>query len=123
MTRSDQPGRSEEQFVSEPIVPEPGSFRTDLLSQGLASLPGGFTWRGRRYRIVECLDHSKLSAPEGHSPTGERYLRRQQFRVRLDTGQTATIYIRRQPPAGASRRAAKTRWFLLSISTGGTTGA
>ena len=109
------PEHVEEQFVSEPITPEPGSFSTALLATGLASLPGAFTWRNRRYRIVECLAHHKLSAPEGGVPGGELYLRRQEFSVRLDSGQRATIYLQRQPPRGASPAAARRRWFLYSI--------
>lgn len=107
-----------EQFVSEAITPEPGAFQTELMSQGLASLPAGFTWRGRRYRITDCLSHTKQSANEGHTAEGERYLRRQTFQVKLDTGQTATIYFQRQAPRGAGVKAAKRRWFLYSISSG-----
>ncbi len=113
---ADMPKESEK-FISEPITPEPGGFRTDLMIQGLASLPEAFTWQGRLYRITECLSHIKQSAHEGHTADGERYLRRQTFRVRLDTGQTATIYVQRQPARGASRKSAKRRWFLYSISS------
>ena len=106
---------ADEQFVSEPITPEPGSFSTDLMAMGLASLPGAFVWRNRRYRILECLEHHKQSSPE---PRGEVYLRRQVFPVRLDTGQRATIYVQRQPPRGASPAAARRRWFIYSIGPG-----
>jgi hypothetical protein len=98
------------EFISEPIEPEPGSFSTTMMTRGLAALPGAFTWRGRRYEIVECLDHVKQSTHEGHTADGERYLRRQQFVVRLDTGQEATIYVERQ---AKSRR----RWFMYTISS------
>ena len=108
-----------EELVSEPIDPEPGSFGTELMASGLASLPRAFTWRGKRYEIVECLDHVKRSAPEGGTADGERYLRRQEFTVRLDTGQVARLYVQRQPPRGASRQAAKKRWFIYSISPNG----
>jgi hypothetical protein len=108
-----------EQFISEPIEPESGSFGTELMASGLASLPGAFTWRGRRYQVLECLEHAKQSTPEGGMGDGERYLRRQVFTVRLDTGQTARLYVQRQPPRGASREAAKKRWFLYSITPDG----
>ena len=72
---------------------------------GLASLPAAFTWRGRRYEIVECLDHHKVSASEGGTARGERYLRRQVFVVRLDTGQRATLYLLRNSPG----------WYMYSI--------
>ena len=102
----------EQQFVSEPITPEPGTFSTGLMATGLASLPGAFEWRNRRYRIIECLEHGKQSGAE---PSGEVYLRRQVFVVRLDSGQLATLYVLRQAPRGASPRAARRRWFLYSI--------
>jgi hypothetical protein len=102
-------------FVSEPIVPQPGSFSTVPMAAGLGSLPSAFTWRNRRYEIVECLDHTKVSAPEGGVEGHERYLRRQMFCVRLHTGQAATLYLERHAPRGASPRAARRRWFLYSI--------
>ncbi len=107
----------EEEFISEPIEPEPGSFSTELMARGLAALPGAFTWRGRRYEVIECLDHFKESAPEGGKAGAERYLRRQVFIVRLDTGQQAKLYVQRQAPRGASRRVSKQRWFLYSITS------
>ena len=110
-----KPTVGDEEFISEPIDPEPGSFSTELMARGLAALPGAFTWRGRRYEVVECLDHFKETSNEGGSAQGERYLRRQVFHVRLDTGEMAKLYVQRQPPAGASRRAAKRRWYLYSI--------
>jgi hypothetical protein len=105
----------QEQFISEAITPEAGSFVPDLMAAGLAALPAAFTWRGCRYRIVECLEHAKQSTPEGGTAGGERYLRRQVFRVKLDTGQEATIYVCRQAPAGRSGRAARRRWFLYTM--------
>ena len=113
------PASRPQEFVSEPIEPEAGSFSPEMMTRGLAALPGAFRWRGRRYRVIECLEHEKVSAAEGHRPGAERYLRRQQFVVRLDTGQTATIYVTRQPAAGARGAAARQRWFLYTI-TGGT---
>jgi hypothetical protein len=111
-------GADDEQFVSEPITPEPGSFSSPLMARGLASLPGAFRWRDRRYEITECLGHEKRSQPEGGVEGRERYLRRQVFVVRLHTGQTATLYIERQARRGASPGAARRRWFLYSIKPG-----
>jgi len=105
------------EFVSEPIRPERGGFSPELMTQGLASMPSAFEWRGRRYEIVECLSHVKQSSPEAHRAGGELYLRRQEFVVRLDSGQIARIYIERQPRAGSSARSSKNRWFLFTISS------
>jgi hypothetical protein len=105
----------EQEFVSEPIVPERGTFSTGPMAMGLAALPAAFTWRNRRYEIAECLEQSKVSAPEGGVEGKERYLRRQVFVVRLDTGQTATLYLERHARRGASPKAARRRWFMYSI--------
>jgi hypothetical protein len=88
------------------------------MSRGLASLPGAFTWRGRRYGIVECLAHVKESSREGGSAAGELYLRRQMFTVKLDSGEVARIYVQRHARPGVSQRAAKQRWFIYSIRGG-----
>ena len=106
-------------FISEPIEPDAASFSTEMMAMGLASLPGAFFWRNRRYEIVECLEHDKVSAPEGGVAGKERYLRRQVFTVRLDTGQIAKLYVLRQAPRGASPRAARRRWFLYTIEARG----
>jgi hypothetical protein len=103
------------EFISQAITPERGSFTTELMTQGLAALPAAFTWAGRRYEIVECLEHHKRTSPEGGS--GERYLRRQEFVVRLDTGQTAVIYVLRQATRGSDARSAGKRWFLYSLTS------
>ncbi len=105
------------EFISEPITPEPGTFTTELMRQGLASLPGAFEWRGRRYEIVECLEHIKQSDREGGRASGDSYLRRQQFTVRLDTGQIAQIYFERHARPGVSRETAKKRWFLYTLTS------
>lgn len=93
------------EFVSEPVRPDPGTFDAATMTRGLAGLPTGFTWRERHFDIVECLDHVKQSAHERGRVDGERYLRRQQFTVRLDDGRIAKIYSER----------ATGRWFLLTI--------
>ena len=104
-----------EAFVSEAIEPEAGSFSPGMMAAGLASLPAAFTWRNRRYEIVECLEHRKVSEPEGGVKGKELYLRRQVFNVRLHTGQAATLYLERHARRGASPRASRRRWFLYSI--------
>ena len=102
------------EFVSEPIVPEAGTFSSALMARGLAGLPRAFTWRDRRYEIVECIEHEKRSGPMIGMLGGERYLRRQVFKVWLDTGQTATLYVERHARSG-SRGAAKRRWYIYTI--------
>jgi hypothetical protein len=109
---------SHEDFISEPITPERGAFDPELMRTGLASLPQAFTWRGMRYEIVECLSHQKVSSREGSWAQGELYLRRQEFVVRLDTGEIARLYVERHARPGVSREGTKKRWFLYTISSG-----
>lgn len=103
------------EFVSEPVTPEPGTFDAGAMSSGLASLPAAFTWRDRRYRIIEVLEHTKLTSVEGGTAQGERYLRRQRFMVRLDSGEVAVLDFHRQTAAKPGGRAARQRWFLFTI--------
>ncbi len=103
------------EFISESIEPDRGSFDTAAMTTGLAALPGGLTWRGRHYEIVECIEHSKRSSPEGHAAGRELYLRRQHFKVRLDSGVMAELYVERNAPAGSSRRRARRLWYLYTI--------
>jgi hypothetical protein len=122
-----EPPSDDAEFISEPIEPEAGSFSTAMMTTGLASPPRAFRWRDRRYEIVEQIHHEKLSSREGHTAAGDLYLRRQQFVVRLDTGQIATIYFERQARPGVRGRSAKKRWFLYTITSseateGGETG-
>lgn len=105
-----------EEFISEPITPEAGSFSTELMARGLAALPGAFTWRDKRYEIAKCIDHFKETSTEGGNAQGDRYLRRQVFVVELDTGEIAKLYVLRQGAAGGSSKAKKQRWYLYSIT-------
>lgn len=107
-----------ETFISEPITPERGAFDPALMRTGLASLPQAFVWRSKRYEIVDCLSHSKVSSREGNCAKGELYLRRQEFAVRLDTGEVARLYVERHARPGISRENAKKRWFLYTIASG-----
>lgn len=99
-----------EQFISEPITPEVGSFSTELMARGLAALPGAFTWREKRYEVVTCIDHFKETSTEGSNAQSDRYLRRQVFVVELDTGEIAKLYVLRQGSSGGSNKAKKQRW-------------
>jgi hypothetical protein len=108
----------DETFVSVPITPKRGAVDPALMRSGLASLPAAFTWRGRRYGIVECLSHQKVSSREGGRAQGELYLRRQEFEVRLDSGEVARLYVERHARRGISRENAKKRWFLFTIVSG-----
>ncbi|MFQ5430308.1 MAG: DUF6504 family protein [Phycisphaerae bacterium] len=100
------------EFVSETVSPDRGTADASAMSRGLAGLPTGFTWRGRHYAIREVLQQWKQSEPEGHRPGAERYYRKHYFRVRVDSGETMTLYVVRHMKRGENPTR---RWWLYSI--------
>ena len=105
----------ESEFVSEAIVPDPGTAATGAMARGMPGLPRGFTWRERHYTIGEVLREWKHSEAEGHTPGGERYYRKHYFKVRVDTGEAMTLYCVRHVKPGENP---KKRWWLYSIERG-----
>ncbi|MFH0982095.1 MAG: DUF6504 family protein [Planctomycetota bacterium] len=99
-------------FVSESITPRPGTFDTQAMARGEPGLPGGFTWRGVTYDVVEKISQWKHSSREGSSAQGQLYLRRHYYRLRMSDGAWWTVYFIRQPsPSGSAKR----RWFLYAL--------
>ena len=99
---------SSDQFISEPLLPDPGTFDTQAMSRGEPGLPTGFTWRKQHYPIAELLESWKSNAPAGEVAP---YLRRHWFKIRTADGQIMTIYCLRQARVGNKR------WWLYSISS------
>jgi Domain of unknown function (DUF6504) len=97
-----------EQFISEPIVPAPGSFDTRTIARGEPGLPQRFTWRGSEYTVAEVLAVWKTSSPD---TTGEVYLRRHWWELRTTTGHVMKLYFERQK----NRKNAKARWFVYTV--------
>ncbi len=101
-----------EQFISERILPVPGTASTAGMSRGEPGLPAEFTWRDRRYRVLDILQAWKTSGP-CRSGADEVYLRRHWYRIRTDPAAVMTLYFQRQ--AGQPRRP-KARWWIYSIT-------
>ena len=97
-----------EDFVSEPLTPDPGSFDTAAMARGEPGLPAGFTWRERHYVVAEMLQSWKTCGRDGEAV----YLRRHWFRLRTGDGLVLTIYCQRQ----ASRVNARHRWWVYSVA-------
>lgn len=100
------------EFISETIQPNAGSGDVKAMARGLAGLPTGFTWRERSYRIRDVLAEWKQSEHCHHRRNGERYYKKHYYRVRVDTGETMTLYVIRHTKAGENPR---NRWRLFSI--------
>jgi hypothetical protein len=101
------------ELISEPLTPIAGSFDTRAMGRGEPGLPAGFTWRERTYAITHVLETWKHSEREGGS--GERYLRRHYFKVRMDDGAVWTVYLIRKTPKSGN---VKQRWFLYTRESG-----
>lgn len=97
-----------EDFVSEPLTPDPLSFDLAAMGRGEPGLPSGFTWRDRHYAVGELIESWKTCGRDGESV----YLRRHWFRLRADDGTVLTIYCQRQ----ADRAHAKHRWWVYSVA-------
>lgn len=104
-----QPGHDEE-FISEPIEPHPGTFDTHAMGRGEPGLPAVFTWRSIEYRVDRLLSTWKTSTPD----MGEMYLRRHWFRIRTTSGQEMVLYCERQV---RNRKKPKARWWLYTINS------
>ena len=104
---------TEPEFVSESITPDAGTHDASAMARGQAGLPTGFTWRGRHYAIIETLSEWKASEAENHA-AGERYYRKHFWKVRVETGETMTLYALRQVKAGENP---KRRWWLYTIES------
>ena len=101
---------ADEQFVSEPIEPEPGSFDRGGMARGEPGLPARFAWRGRTYTVAEVLE---VWITSGKEPGGdEMYLRRHWWQVRTAEGPVMKLYCERQK----KRRDTKRRWFVYSVA-------
>ena len=104
----DAPQPTPEEFVSEAIVPEPGSFDASAMSRGEPGLPAVFSWRGRRYAVAKLVAGWKTTGKD----RGEVYLRRHWYSVETATGERMTLYCERQ---AKNTKRPKARWWLYSV--------
>ncbi len=103
-----------EQFISEPIEPVVGTMDTSRVALGQPDMPRVFTWRGREYTVAEVLETWRETSG-CKSGADEQYVRKHWFRVRTTDGSEMKIYFERQ---AASRREARRRWWLYTVSGG-----
>ena len=96
-------------FISERLTPD-ASFDPLAMARGEPGLPAKFRWREREIVVAEVLEISRSYGGCKHG-SGERYLRRHNFRIRSADGQVLRIYFQRS--FGRARSAA--RWWLHSI--------
>ncbi len=97
-----------EEFVSEPLTPEPGAFDAAAMARGEAGVPAAFTWRGRRYAVATVRAAWKGTGTD----RGETYLRRHWFTVETTTGERMTFYCDLQ---AKNPKRPKARWWLYTV--------
>ena len=105
-------GHRQDEFISEPITPVPGTADVRAMTRGEPGLPARFTWRDTQYTVAAVIRTWKSSSREGG--TGRLYLRRHWYTIQTNSLDTMTIYCERQ---ARNRRSPKSRWWLYSIRT------
>ena len=105
-------GKSRITLISEPVEPARDSFDTERMAAGEPGLPYRFTWRKKKYDVVDVLETWKTTGP-CRSGSSEKYVRKHYFKVLTESGETMTLYCNRQ----TSRHGDKTkgRWILYSM--------
>jgi phosphoribosylglycinamide formyltransferase-1 len=98
-------------FVGELIRPAGDAFAMPP-AIGEPALPLRFGWKRQTYEVRDVRRRWKEHAPDRTHGSGQRYLRRHWFELRMDDGALWTVYFQRQ---SASRRAAKARWWLYRV--------
>ena len=100
-----------EEFICEPLKPQPGTGDTAAMSGGEPGLPAIFTWRDVKYSVAGVIRKWKSSGPCRHG-SGEMYLRRHWYRILTDPPMIMTVYCDRQPK---DRQRPKARWWVYTI--------
>jgi len=103
----------DEKFISEPIKPLTGEFRTAAMTRGEPGLPAKFIWRDTEYVVAEVLEAWKETGP-CRSGSSEKYLRKHWYKIRTAEDEMMTLYFERQARAKSQ---AKARWWLYIIET------
>jgi len=100
------------QLISEPITPlELGNA---AMTAGEPALPLRFKWRDAEYTVFEVVSKEREFRREGHTASGELYLRKHWVEVVTTTGERMKLYCERQ----ARGRNKAQRWWLYSMGNG-----
>jgi Family of unknown function (DUF6504) len=92
-------------FVSQPIVPQGGSFDTETMSLGEPSLPPAFDWNGEELMVGDVRKVWRSHKDD----RGDTYVKRHWFEFTTSNERVAVVYFDR----GARRGQA--RWWLYTI--------
>ena len=101
-----------EQLISERLEPVLAEVDARRVVIGAPLLPTRFVWRGKEYRVAEVLEEWKETGPCHHG-SGERYVRKHWFRLRMTTGEEFKVYFERH---ARSPKELKQRWWLYTVA-------
>ena len=105
-------------FISEPITPVKGTFDPAGMARGEPGLPQRFRWRKKEYAVAEVLEQWKDHGDCAHG-SGERYVRRHGYRVRVTDGTVFRLYFQRT--FGRAQPSSQ-RWWIQSVERSCTPG-
>ena len=83
-----------------------------MMARGEPGLPHKFNWRNRTWTVAEVLESTKSYGDCAHG-SGERYVCKHAYRVRLTTGQILNLYFQRS--FGRGRFRTHDRWWIYSM--------
>jgi len=101
-----------ESLISERLEPMMGEVDARRVVIGAPLLPVRFRWRGVEYRVAEVLGEWKETGPCHHG-SGERYVRKHWFHLRMVTGEEFKVYFERH---ARSPKQMKQRWWLYTVA-------
>jgi hypothetical protein len=102
--------REHSEFIGEELHPVAGEGDALAMSRGEPGLPRRFLWRGREYRVIGVIETWKTSGP-CRNGSGEMYLRKHWYRIRVEPVAVLTVYCDRQ---ARDRERPKARWWVFS---------
>jgi phosphoribosylglycinamide formyltransferase-1 len=101
-------------FVSETIEPLDASFDAAGMSRGEPGVPLKFRWRKAEWTVAAVLDSGREHGDCSHG-SGERYVRRHVYRVRMTCGVILQLCFQRNFGRGPFRR--HSRWWIRRMET------
>ena len=101
-----------EELISERLIPVMEEVDARRVVIGAPLLPTRFIWRGSEYAVSEVLEEWRETGACHHG-SGERYVRKHWFRLRMAGGEVMKIYFERQ---ARSAQEMKRRWWLYSVT-------
>ena len=107
-----RPKAMREQLISEQLRPVLAEVDARRVVLGAPLLPTRFVWRGTEYAVAEVLEEWKETGPCHHG-SGERYVRKHWFRLRMATGEVMKVYFERH---ARSPKQLKQRWWLYTVA-------